>query len=854
MNEATEKDFTAHTPMMQQYFRLKAEHPEILLFYRMGDFYELFYDDAKRASQLLDISLTKRGASAGEPIPMAGVPHHAVENYLARLVQMGESVAICEQIGDPATSKGPVERKVVRIVTPGTISDEALLQEKQDNLLAAIWQDGRGFGYATLDISSGRFRVSEPADRETMAAELQRTNPAELLYPESFESMDLIENRHGLRRRPLWEFEPDTARQQLNLQFGTRDLTGFGVEQAKLALRAAGCLLQYAKDTQRTSLPHIRGITMERQQDGIIMDAATRRNLELTQNLSGGVENTLAAVLDCTVTAMGSRMLKRWIHMPSRDIDALKQRQQAISALQEITPDLQPYLRQVGDLERILARLALRTARPRDLARMRHAFQQFPAIREQLSPLEADSVRRLVSQIGQFDELRDLLERAVVEAPPVLVRDGGVIAPGYHAELDEWRALADGASDYLDRLEIREREKLGLDTLKVGFNGVHGYYIQVSRGQSHLVPIHYVRRQTLKNAERYIIPELKEYEDKVLTSKGKALALEKALYDELFDLLLPHLAELQQSATALAELDVLANLAERADTLNYICPTLSDKPGIKITGGRHPVVEQVLREPFISNPLSLSPQRRMLIITGPNMGGKSTYMRQAALIVLMAHIGCFVPADLAVIGPVDRIFTRVGAADDLASGRSTFMVEMTETANILHNATENSLVLMDEIGRGTSTYDGLSLAWACAENLANRIKAMTLFATHYFELTTLPEKMEGVVNVHLDAREHGDTIAFMHSVQDGAASKSYGLAVAALAGVPKDVIKRARQKLKELETLSNNASSSHIDGAQLALLNADEPSPAMEALEAIDPDALTPRQALDWLYQLKKML
>ncbi|RUR95288.1 DNA mismatch repair protein MutS [Pectobacterium versatile] len=848
MKDSTDKDFTAHTPMMQQYFRLKAEHPEILLFYRMGDFYELFYDDAKRASQLLDISLTKRGASAGEPIPMAGVPHHAVENYLARLVQMGESVAICEQIGDPATSKGPVERKVVRIVTPGTISDEALLQEKQDNLLAAIWQDGRGFGYATLDISSGRFRVSEPADRETMAAELQRTNPAELLYPESFESMDLIENRHGLRRRPLWEFEPDTARQQLNLQFGTRDLTGFGVEQAKLALRAAGCLLQYAKDTQRTSLPHIRGITMERQQDGIIMDAATRRNLELTQNLSGGVENTLAAVLDCTVTAMGSRMLKRWIHMPSRDIEALKQRQQAISSLQDITPDLQPSLRQVGDLERILARLALRTARPRDLARMRHAFQQFPDIREQLAPLDTDSVRRLVSLIGQFDELRDLLERAVVEAPPVLVRDGGVIAPGYHAELDEWRALADGASDYLDRLEIREREKLGLDTLKVGFNGVHGYYIQVSRGQSHLVPIHYVRRQTLKNAERYIIPELKEYEDKVLTSKGKAL------YDELFDLLLPHLAELQQSAAALAELDVLTNLAERADTLNYVCPTLSDKPGIKITGGRHPVVEQVLREPFISNPLSLAPQRRMLIITGPNMGGKSTYMRQAALIVLMAHIGCFVPADQAVIGPVDRIFTRVGAADDLASGRSTFMVEMTETANILHNATENSLVLMDEIGRGTSTYDGLSLAWACAENLANRIKAMTLFATHYFELTTLPEKMEGVVNVHLDAREHGDTIAFMHSVQDGAASKSYGLAVAALAGVPKEVIKRARQKLKELETLSNNASSSHIDGAQLALLSNDEPSPAIEALEAIDPDALTPRQALDWLYQLKKML
>ncbi|NKI73220.1 DNA mismatch repair protein MutS [Dickeya sp. CFBP 2040] len=840
--------------MMQQYLKLKAQHPDILLFYRMGDFYELFYDDAKRASQLLDISLTKRGASAGEPIPMAGVPHHAVENYLAKLVQLGESVAICEQIGDPATSKGPVERKVVRIVTPGTISDEALLQEKQDNLLAAIWQENRGFGYATLDISSGRFRLVEPADQETMAAELQRTNPAELLYPETFEAMFLIEHRHGLRRRPLWEFELDTARQQLNLQFGTRDLTGFGVEQARLGLRAAGCLLQYAKDTQRTSLPHIRGITMERQQDGIIMDAATRRNLELTQNLSGGGDNTLASVLDRTVTPMGSRMLKRWLHAPIRDTQALLLRQQAIGALQDIATDLQPFLRQVGDLERILARLALRSARPRDLARMRHAFQQLPDIHALLETVNAKAVQQLRGFVGHFDELRDLLERAVVEAPPVLVRDGGVIASGYNDELDEWRTLADGASDYLEKLEIRERDRLGIDTLKVGFNGVHGYYIQVSRGQSHLVPMNYVRRQTLKNAERYIIPELKEYEDKVLTSKGKALALEKALYDELFELLLPHLAELQQSAGALAELDVLSNLAERADTLNYVCPTLSDKPGIRITGGRHPVVEQVLSEPFIANPLSLSPQRRLLIITGPNMGGKSTYMRQAALIVLLAHIGSYVPAEQAVIGPVDRIFTRVGAADDLASGRSTFMVEMTETANILHNATEHSLVLMDEIGRGTSTYDGLSLAWACAEALANNIKAMTLFATHYFELTNLPEKMEGVINIHLDALEHGDTIAFMHSVQEGAASKSYGLAVAALAGVPKEVIKRARQKLKELESLAGHASASHVDGSQLALLAPEDPSPALEALESIDPDTLTPRQALDWLYKLKSMM
>lgn len=585
------------------------------------------------------------------------------------------------------------------------------------------------------------------------------------------------------------------------------------------------------------------------------MDAATRRNLEITQNLAGGFENTLASVLDCTVTPMGSRMLKRWLHMPVRSLDVLQKRQRTIAALQDRTAEIQPVLRQVGDLERILARLALRTARPRDLARMRYAFQQLPELRELLADVPTDYVQTLRENMGEFTELRELLERAVIESPPVLVRDGGVIAPGYNEELDEWRALADGATDYLDKLEIREREKLGLDTLKVGFNAVHGYYIQISRGQSHHAPIHYVRRQTLKNAERYIIPELKEYEDKVLTSKGKALALEKQLYDQLFDMLLPHLEALQTSATALAELDVLANLAERAWSLNYTCPQLTDKPGIKVVGGRHPVVEKVLSEPFIANPLTLAPQRRMLIITGPNMGGKSTYMRQSALIVLLAYIGSFVPAQQAEIGPIDRIFTRVGAADDLASGRSTFMVEMTETANILHNATENSLVLMDEIGRGTSTYDGLSLAWACAENLANRIKAMTLFATHYFELTTLPEKMEGVANVHLDALEHGDTIAFMHTVQDGAASKSYGLAVAALAGVPKDVIKRARQKLRELETLSSNTAATQVDGTQMSLLSvAEETSPAVEALEALDPDSLSPRQALEWIYRLKNLV
>ncbi|MCK9781119.1 MULTISPECIES: DNA mismatch repair protein MutS [Enterobacterales] len=849
------QNFESHTPMMQQYLKLKAEHPEILLFYRMGDFYELFFDDAKKASRLLDISLTKRGQSAGQPIPMAGVPHHAVENYLAKLVQLGESVAICEQIGDPATSKGPVERKVIRIVTPGTVTDEALLEERQDNLLAAIWQDKNGaFGYATLDITSGRFRVTEMPDSESMAAELQRTHPAELLYPETFESMALIERQQGLRRRPIWEFEPETARQQLNLQFGTRDLTGFGVENAHLALCAAGCLLQYVKDTQRTALPHIRNITMERPQDSIILDAATRRNLELTQNLAGGTDNTLASVLDLCVTPMGSRMLKRWIHSPLRQREQLIKRQDAISALQPLYFELQPFLRQIGDLERVLARLALRSARPRDLSRMRHAFQQYHDIHQVLEQTNMPYIKELQKRISQFDELCELLEHAIVETPPVLVRDGGVIASGYNAELDEWRALADGASDYLDKLEIREREKWGIDTLKVGFNGVHGYYIQVSRGQSNLVPMHYVRRQTLKNAERYIIPELKEYEDKVLTSKGKALAIEKMLYEEIFEKLLPHLTALQISAEALAETDVLSNLAERAESLNYTRPELSEKTGIQITGGRHPVVEQVLSEPFISNPLQLAPQRRLLIITGPNMGGKSTYMRQAALITLLAYIGSFVPAEKALIGPVDRIFTRVGASDDLASGRSTFMVEMTETANILHNATENSLVLMDEIGRGTSTYDGLSLAWACAENLANRIKAMTLFATHYFELTTLPEKLEGTANIHLDAVEHGDTIAFMHSVQEGAASKSYGLAVASLAGVPKEVIRRAKQKLKELEMLSGNSGAGHVETSQLMLLTEAEPSEVELALDKIDPDALTPRQALEQLYRLKEMI
>ncbi|ENS5634097.1 DNA mismatch repair protein MutS [Vibrio cholerae] len=858
-NASPSESLSHHTPMMQQYLRLKAENPDILLFYRMGDFYELFYDDAKRASELLDISLTKRGASAGEPIPMAGVPFHAVEGYLAKLVQMGESVAICEQIGDPATSKGPVERKVVRIVTPGTVTDEALLSERVDNLIAAIYHHNGRFGYATMDITSDRFQLSEPQTEEEMAAELQRTSPRELLFPEDFAPVHLMANRQGNRRRPIWEFELATAKQQLNQQFGTRDLVGFGVEQAKLGLCAAGCLIQYVKDTQRTALPHIRSLTWDRQDQSVILDAATRRNLELTHNLAGGTDNTLAEVLDHCATPMGSRMLKRWIHQPMRDNATLNQRLDAITELKEtaLYGELHPVLKQIGDIERILARLALRSARPRDLARLRHAMQQLPELHSVMSELKQPHLTELRTHAEPMNELCDLLERAIKENPPVVIRDGGVIADGYSAELDEWRDLANGATEFLERLEAEERDRHGIDTLKVGYNNVHGFYIQVSRGQSHLVPPHYVRRQTLKNAERYIIEELKQHEDKVLNSKSRALALEKQLWEELFDLLMPHLEQLQQLAASVAQLDVLQNLAERAENLEYCRPTLVQEAGIHIQGGRHPVVERVMNEPFIANPIELNPQRRMLIITGPNMGGKSTYMRQTALIALMAHIGSYVPAESASIGPLDRIFTRIGASDDLASGRSTFMVEMTETANILHNATRNSLVLMDEIGRGTSTYDGLSLAWASAEWLAKEIGAMTLFATHYFELTELPNVLPHLANVHLDAVEHGDGIAFMHAVQEGAASKSYGLAVAGLAGVPKPVIKNARAKLQQLELLSSQPAEtrkpSRVDIAnQLSLIP--EPSAVEQALAGVDPDQLTPRQALDMLYQLKKLL
>ena len=868
----SQADLSNHTPMMQQYLQLKAQHPDILLFYRMGDFYELFYDDAKRAAVLLDISLTKRGASAGEPIPMAGVPYHAVEGYLAKLVALGESVAICEQIGDPAAAKGPVERKVVRIVTPGTVSDEALLPERQDNLVAAIYEQKGVFALATLDMTSGRFLMTELPSKEAVSAELQRLMPAEILYPEDFAHAQILNNYKGLRRRPVWEFELVTAKTLLNRQFGTQSLEGFGVEQAEVGLCAAGCVLHYAQETQRTALPHVQSIQLQQNSETVLLDAATRRNLELTQNLAGGTEATLAAVLDKCVTPMGSRLLKRWIHQPIRDLNKLQKRQDVIATLQDsgLIESLQPCLQQVGDMERILARVALRSARPRDLTRLRTALAQIPIL-VIYAQNQTACLAQMMAQLADFSELQSLLERAIIDNPPQLIRDGGVIAEGYHAELDEWRQLSAGATQYLEQLEIRERESTGIDTLKIGFNAVHGYYIQISQGQAHKAPIHYVRRQTLKNAERYIIPELKTYEDKVLKAKGASLALEKQLYDALFDAIMPHLAELQLAAMVLAELDVLTNLAERAQTLNYVRPTFSPQRGVQIKGGRHPVVEQMISDPFIANPVYLNAQRHLLIVTGPNMGGKSTYMRQIALICLMAYIGSFVPAESAEIGMLDRIFTRIGASDDLASGRSTFMVEMTEMANILHQATAQSLVLIDEIGRGTSTYDGLSLAWACAEWLAKKTLSLTLFATHYFELTSLPSQLKGVANVHLDAREHNDTIVFMHSVQEGAASKSYGLAVAALAGVPKPVITMAKQRLAHLEELSAKTrnvndspqadllfaepiSQNSAEISPLAEVKLPEESPLEKALAKIEPDELTPRQALEALYQLKKIL
>ncbi len=844
--------------MMQQYLKIKAEYPHQLVFYRMGDFYELFYDDAKRASELLNISLTARGKSGGNAIPMAGLPFHAAEGYIAKIVRAGESVVICEQFGDPATSKGPVERKVARIVTPGTLSDEAFLDESRDNILLAINTHQDKYGVSLVDISTGRFSLMELDDQESLMAELERLKPAEILFNDDTILESILRGRPGLRGQAPWNFETESAERLLCQQFNTQDLEGFGIAHMTLAIGAAGCLLQYAKDTQRSALPHIRRLLIEQRSETVILDAATRRNLEIDQNLAGGRENTLISVMDKTATAMGSRLLRRWLNQPLRDIDTLLHRQSAIQWFRthyryEAAAE---HLKGIGDIERILSRVGLGSARPRDLERLRDALASLPSLQNALlDESRPQHINRLAHLVSEFPEQASLLKKAIIDNPPVVIRDGGVIADGYDEELDELRNISENAGDYLIKLEQQEKARTGIATLKVGYNRVHGYFIEISKAQATEVPAEYIRRQTLKNAERFITPELKSFEDKALSAKSRALAREKALYESLISLLAEQLPALQDCAQALAELDTLCNLAERADTLNLTAPHLHQSPQLSIRQGRHPVVESVLETPFVANDLSLSPERRMLVITGPNMGGKSTYMRQAALIALLAHIGSYVPAESVDIGIMDRIFTRMGSSDDLAGGRSTFMVEMTETANILHNASESSLVLMDEVGRGTSTFDGLSLAWSAADYLASEIKALTLFATHYFELTALPEQQEGVFNVHLNALEHNDTIVFMHEVQEGPASQSYGLQVAQLAGVPHHVITQARQKLIQLEadSVKTQTGATPPPPVQNDMFSAPS-SPALDALKDTNPDNLSPREALELLYSLKSLL
>ena len=857
---------TEHTPLMKQFFAAKAEHPDVLLFFRMGDFYELFFDDARKAARLLDITLTQRGSSAGQPIPMAGVPHHSSEGYLARLVALGESVAICEQIGDPATSKGLVERKVVRIVTPGTVTDEALLNERRDTLLLAISRGKSGYGLAWADLAGGRFLVNEVAGEDALEAELARLEPAEVLVPDEEGWPAFATARTGTRRRPPWLFDADSGRRQLLRFFGTHDLSGFGIEERPQAIAAAAALLGYVEETQKQQLPHLTSIAVESGDGAIAMNAATRRHLELDTRTDGDTRHTLLGVLDSTVTPMGGRLLRRWLHRPLRDRPTLRLRHHAVETLIESGADpasstgqaLRERFRGLGDLERILSRIALRSARPRDLSTLRDGLGMLPDVRTLLAPLDSPRLAELARELGEHDADAHLLATAIVEQPPVLARDGGVFAEGYDAELDELRRLSTSADQFLIDLEVREREATGIPNLKVGYNRVHGYFLEISKAQAGKAPTHYTRRQTLTNAERYITEELKAFEDKVLSARERALARERLLYEQLLDVLGGHLEPLKRYAGALAELDVLAGLAERAVELDWSRPELGDEPGIRIERGRHPVVEAVREDPFEPNDLVLDPDRRMLVITGPNMGGKSTYMRQNALIVLLAHIGSFVPASRAVIGPIDRILTRIGAGDDLARGQSTFMVEMSETSYILHHATDQSLVLMDEIGRGTSTYDGLALAEACARHLAHANRAWTLFATHYFELTTLAEPGSGIANVHLDAVEHGDALVFMHAVKDGPANRSFGLQVAALAGLPKAVISQARGRLAELESQSRDApkpsmAAPALDAPQQIGLFAPS-SAALEALAAVDPDDLTPRQALEALYRLKSLV
>ena len=844
---------------MKQFFAAKAEHPDVLLFFRMGDFYELFYDDARKAARLLDITLTQRGQSAGQPIPMAGVPYHACEGYLARLVALGESVAICEQIGDPAASKGLVERKVVRIVTPGTVTDEALLDERRDTLLLAISRGKQGYGLAWADLASGRLRANEVDSEDALEAELARLAPAETLIADEDGWPPCVLEARGLRRRAPWLFDADAGRRQLLAFFGVHDLTAFGIDERPRAIAAAGALLGYVEETQKQRLPHLRSIALETSDEAIAMNAATRRHLELDSRVDGDLKATLLGVLDSTVSPMGGRLLRRWLHRPLRDRSVVGQRHHAVATLLESRADaeLRERFRSLGDMERILSRVALRSARPRDLSTLRDGLALLPQVRAVLAPLDSPRLAALHAELGEHAETAALLQRAVIAQPPLLARDGGVIADGFDAELDELRRLSTHADQFLIELEAREREATGIANLKVGYNRVHGYYIEISKGQSEKAPVHYTRRQTLTGAERYITEELKGFEDKVLSARERSLAREKLLYDGLLDALNAVLEPLRRCALALSELDVLAGFSERAQALDWVQPQLREATGLRIERGRHPVVEALRDAPFEPNDLVFDADTRMYVITGPNMGGKSTFMRQNALIVLLACIGSFVPASRAEIGPIDRILTRIGAGDDLARGQSTFMVEMSETAYILHHASEHSLVLMDEIGRGTSTYDGLALADAVARQLASTNRSYTLFATHYFELTTLAEPGSGIANLHLDAVEHGDALVFMHAVRPGPANRSFGLQVAALAGLPKAALQQARARLAELE--AQGAQTPHVPLAAPAL---DAPqqfglfapsSAALDALAGIDPDELSPKQALEALYRLKAL-
>jgi DNA mismatch repair protein MutS len=833
--------------MMQQYLRIKAQHPDMLLFYRMGDFYELFYDDAERASRLLDLTLTTRGASAGAPIKMAGVPYHAVDQYLAKLVRIGESVAICEQIGDPATSKGPVDRQVTRIVTPGTLTDSELLEEKSDNILLALARTKGAVGLAWLNLASGDLRVTEIAPH-LLENELRRIGPAEILAAEGTTLAGF-----AVTRLPEWHFDFDAGRKILLKQLGAASLAGYGCEDLEPAIGAAGALLEYARKTQGQALAHVAAVIPERASEYVRMDAATRRNLELTETLRGEPAPTLFSLLDECASGMGSRLLRHWLHHPLRDQTAVGARHQAVAALADAYPGINKLLRRFADVERITGRIALKNARPRDLSSLRDSLALLPELKPAV-PRGAPLLAKMLSDLEVPAECLALLKRAVLEDPAAMVRDGGVIADGYSRELDELRALQTDSGTFLAELEQRERARTGIPNLRVAYNSVHGFYIEITNAHAQKVPADYRRRQTLKNAERYITPELKEFEDKALSARDRALALEKSLYDELLALLAAHLPALQRIARALAQLDVLACFAAVSSKRNYCRPEFADEILIEIDWGRHPVVEAQI-DPFIANGTRLSPVRQLLLITGPNMGGKSTYMRQVALIALMAHVGSFVPAKSARLGPIDQIFTRVGAADDLAGGRSTFMVEMTESANILHNATDRSLVLMDEVGRGTSTFDGLALAWAIARQLLERNKSLTLFATHYFEMTRLALDHPSAANVHLDAVEHKDTIVFLHALEEGPASQSYGLQVAQLAGVPKAVVRNARRYLQMLE----DASLTRGGQSDLFAAGKSEPEPPPEsdalrdALAAANPDELSPREALELLYKLKRL-